>query len=127
MCYDGRVPSIHICATGEPFLHTDILMFIDYAIKVYGKTSIQTNFYAKIFENNDYIKELIKRGKNIRYITTDVLSGDPQEHEMLKKGSKYHEVLDAMEILSKKSNIFFHVHLILTKYNYQNIDKLIIE
>jgi MoaA/NifB/PqqE/SkfB family radical SAM enzyme len=125
MCYRGRVPRIHICATGEPFLHPDILEIVDYAIEVYGTTSIQTDFFRPIFEKNNYLAEIIKRQDYISYITTDILSGDPKVHERLKKGSCYEDVLSSMEYINKHSDIHFEVHYIITKHNYKDIDKLI--
>ncbi len=125
MCYAGRVPKVHICATGEPFLHPNILEIIDYTIEVYGTTSIQTDFFRPTFEKHDYLDEIIQRQDFISYITTDVLSGDPEVHEKLKKGSRYEDVLFSMEYINKYSNIHFEVHYIITKHNYQHIDKLI--
>ncbi len=125
ICYRGRVPHVHICAPGEPFLHKNILEMIDYAIKIYGITSFQTNFHRAVFEKNNYYDEIIKRGRYVKYITTDVLSGDPDEHEALKKGSTYEDVFSTMEKISKHTNILFRVHLILTTYNYKHINNLI--
>jgi len=127
MCYRGRVPDTHICGTGEPFINKDILKMIDYSIKRYGKASVQTNFHRPIFEKNNYYDELIKRSVHISYITTDVLSGDPDQHNEMKKGSNYEDVLFAMEYINKHCNIKFKIHLILTKFNYLSIDKLIEE
>ena len=42
LCYRARVPKVHICATGEPFLHHDILAMIDYVAARYGRASVQT-------------------------------------------------------------------------------------
>jgi MoaA/NifB/PqqE/SkfB family radical SAM enzyme len=125
MCYAGRVPRIHICATGETFLHPDILQIIDYAIEVYGTTSIQTDFFRFIFEKYNYLDEIIQRKDFISYITTDVLSGDPKVHERVKRGSCYEDVLSSMEYINRYSNIHFEVHYIITKHNYQHIDWLI--
>jgi 2-iminoacetate synthase ThiH len=97
MCYEGRVPHVHICGTGEPFFNKEILNMIDYSINVYGKASIQTNFWKPLFEKKDYYNEIIKRAKHIEYITTDILSGNPGQHNELKKGSSYYDVLYAME------------------------------
>jgi molybdenum cofactor biosynthesis enzyme MoaA len=44
MAYDARVPHVHIVATGEPFLHKDIIKMIDYVIGKYGEVSFQSNF-----------------------------------------------------------------------------------
>jgi len=125
MCYQGRVPHVHICATGEPFIHKQILEMIDYCIEVYGTSSIQTNFYRPIFEKNNYYDAIIKRADAISYITTDVLSGDENQHNELKKGSTYKDVMHAMEYINSKCNVKFKVHLVLTRYNYMHINDLI--
>ena len=125
MCYRGRVPKIHLCATGEPFLHRNILVFLDYAAGVYGRVSVQTNFHRPLFDKHGYLDEIVKRAGSISYMTTDVLSGDPETHERLKKGSSYEDVLSAMSYISSRSSIHFEVHYLLTKFNYQHIDKLI--
>jgi MoaA/NifB/PqqE/SkfB family radical SAM enzyme len=125
MCYEGRVPKVHICATGEAFLHRDIIQIIDYTIEVYGFTSLQTNFFKPLFEKRHYLDEIIQRADSISHITTDILSGDPKVHETLKRGSCYEDVLSSMEYINKYSNIHFEVHYIITKHNYKHIDSLI--
>jgi MoaA/NifB/PqqE/SkfB family radical SAM enzyme len=125
ICYAGRVPAIHISATGEPFFHDDIMSMIDYVIKIYGSVSFQTNFFRPLFEKNDYLENIIERSPYITKITTDMLSGNPLQHEQLKKGSTYEDVLSILEYLSKRSNVKFEIHYILTKTNYMSIDPLI--
>jgi MoaA/NifB/PqqE/SkfB family radical SAM enzyme len=125
MCYEGRVPKVHTCATGEPFFHPDIIQMIDYSIEVYGFVSLQTNFFRPLFEKRSYLDEIIQRADSISYITTDILSGDPQVHEALKKGSSYEDVLSSMEYINKHSDIHFEVHYIITKHNHEHIDSLI--
>lgn len=125
MAYDAGVPRVHVVATGEPFLHKDIMKMIDYVIEKYGEVSFQSNFNKKIFEKNDYVNAIIERADYITYITTDILSSDPKKHEEIKEGSQYEALLEIMQKISKKTDIVFDVHLILTKYNYQNMDKLV--
>jgi MoaA/NifB/PqqE/SkfB family radical SAM enzyme len=125
MCYEARVPEVHLCATGEPFFHPDILQMIDFTIEVYGSISLQTNFFKPLFKKHDFFKEIVERGHFIRYITTDILSGDPKTHEALKKGSCYEDVVSSMEVISRRSNVHFEVHYIITKFNYEYIDSLI--
>lgn len=125
MCYQGNVPKVHITGTGEPFLHPDIIKMMDYAISVYGYISLQTDFYSVVFEKYNYLDQIIKRKKYIKYITTDILSGDPAEHEDIKKGSSYSHLLNSMKYISKHSNILFGAHLIITKHNYQNLNQII--
>jgi MoaA/NifB/PqqE/SkfB family radical SAM enzyme len=97
----------------------------DYVIEKYGKVSFQSNFNKKIFEKNNYVDAIVERAEYITNITTDILSSDPQKHEEIKKGSKYEDLLGIMQKINATTNILFDVHLILTKYNYQNIDKLV--
>ena len=125
MCYEGRVPNVHICATGEPFLHKDILPMIDYLIEVYGFASIQTDLFAPIFKKHNYLDAIVARGDLITKITTDILSGDPKTHEELKRGSSYEDVLSSMEYISRHSSVHFEVHYIITRLNYEHIDLLI--
>jgi len=125
MAYDARVPHVHVVATGDPFLHKNIMKMIDYVIKKYGEVSLQSNFNKKLFENNNYVDAIIERAEYITYITTDILSPDPKKHEEMKKGSKYEDLLGIMRKINEKTDILFDIHLILTKYNYQNMDKLV--
>ena len=125
IAYQARVPHIHIVAAGEPFLHKDIMKMMDYVIEKYGEVSFQSNFDKRIFEENNLVKAIVDRADYITYITTDILSSDPGKHQEIKKGSNYKDLLGIMLKISEKTDILFDVHLILTKYNYQNMDKLV--
>lgn len=125
LAWAARVPKVHICSSGEPFLHPDVLGIMDYCIEVYGHTSIQTNFHREVFRRGNYLEEVLRRKDRITKITTDLLAGDPDLHNELKKGSSYHDVLDAMEYLSARSDLFFEAHLILTKQNFRTLEPLI--
>lgn len=127
MAKSGGVKRVHICGTGEPFYNPDILKMIDYVIETYGKVSLQTNFALDLFDKFDYLDAVIKRGKCIEYITTDICSGEPSEHDFIKRGSKYDELLDSLEYISKKSNIKISLSIILTKTYCSNLDKLLDE
>jgi hypothetical protein len=98
---------------------------IDYVISVYGSVSFQTNFFRPLFEKSDYLKNIIERAPYISKITTDMLSGNASQHEQLKKGSRYEDVLSLLEYLSKRSSITFEIHYILTKVNYMHISPLL--
>ncbi|MDL2272772.1 radical SAM protein [Desulfovibrio sp. OttesenSCG-928-I05] len=121
----GYISHVHICGTGEPFFNKDVINMIDYTISVYGHSSIQTNFYKPLFDKHNYIEEIIKRGDHISYITTDILSGDPEEHNAIKKGSNYSDVMDALEYISSFSPIKFHINVVLTKHNYKHLSELV--
>jgi MoaA/NifB/PqqE/SkfB family radical SAM enzyme len=125
ICHEGRVPRVHICATGEPFLHSDILAMIDHMIEVCGYASVQTNFAQPLFTERGYLDEILRRRDFMVNITTDVLSGDPRVHEEMKRGSTYEDVLGAMEHLSARSDIPFEIHYIITKHNHRSICDLI--
>lgn len=125
MFHAGHVPRVHICATGEPFAHNEILNMIDYEIAVYGSVSFQTNFDRRIFETRKYLDEIVKRGRFVSSITTDLLSGDPDMHNAYKTGSDYDFVLDAMEYLSRKAGIFLEAHCILLQDNRDTLMPLI--
>lgn len=121
MAYDGGVPRIHICGTGEPFYNPDILKMIDYTIFKYGEVSIQTDFCKELYDKNDFLNEIIKREGNISYIATDILSGIPSEHEKIKLGSSYESLMGSLEYIAKNSSIIIKVVIILTKQNYRGI------
>ncbi len=121
MAYNGGVPRIHICGTGEPFYNPNILDMIDYTIEKYGEVSIQTDFHKKLYEKNGFLDEIIKREKYIEYIATDILSGIPQEHERIKVGSNYVSLMESLEYVCKNSSIIIKVVVVLTKQNYKNI------
>ena len=54
MCYNADVPHIHICGTGEPFLHPNILEFIDYLSEIYpNDVTLQTDFCKPLFEKKN--------------------------------------------------------------------------
>lgn len=121
----GGVKHVHICGTGEPFLNSDILKMMDYCISTFGKTSLQTNYFQKVFNRFCYLDEIIKRKESIAYITTDILSGDAEQHNSIKKGSNLDEILDSLERLSQETEIKFNISWVLTKVNYDSIPQLI--
>lgn len=125
MAKDAGVPRVHVCATGEPFLHPNILDMIDYVIEKYGKVTFQTNFWKKIFDEKGYLDEIVKRADHIACITTDILSSDPEEHEKIKNGASYEELLAQLAYISKRSNIPFNAVCILTRSNHDNIIGLV--
>lgn len=125
MCHYSGVPHVHIVAMGEPFLHRDILRMMDYLSSKYGELSIQTNFNKKLFERRNLIDEIVSRADKISSITTDLFS--PNIHNKIKIGSNYSDVVDIMEKISKRANIFFRVHLVLTKITYKNMGDTMLE
>ncbi len=125
MAADGGVRRIHVCGTGEPFLNPEILNMLDYIIKVFGKVSFQTNFWKELFDKKNYLDEIIKRAEYIDYVTIDVCSSLPEEHEYIKQGASYIELLDSLEYIAKRSNIKIMPFLILTKYNYKHLKGII--
>lgn len=118
-------PPIHICGTGEPFLNPSILEMIDYVIEVYGSVSFQTNFWKELFDKKGYLQEIVKRAEKISYIATDVCSSLPEEHNYIKNGADYYELLDALEYIAKYSNIKITPFLILTKSNCNHVKGII--
>jgi len=123
LCHKAGVPRIHVCGTGEPFLHPKILDIIDYVISVYGNVSLQTDFVTKIFEKKRYIDEIIKRKNDITYITTDIFP--KHTHEEIKKGSDFEYLLYCMETISQATDIQFGAHVLLTKNTYQGLTDLL--
>lgn len=123
MCHEAGVPRIHVCGTGEPFLHPRILDIIDYVISIYSHVSLQTDFWKVLFEKKKYVDEIIKRKEHTTYITTDIF---PQEvHERIKRGSNFEYLLHCMERISQETDIVFGAHVLLTKKSYKKLTELL--
>ncbi len=125
MFVENKIPLIHVVSEGEPFLHKNILEILGYVIEKSGDVTTQTNFNKPLFEKRKFTDEIIKRGDKIRYITTDLLSYNPELHNSIKAGSDFNYTLDCMERISKESGLFFYITYILTNKNYKGIDKLL--
>jgi len=125
MCYKANVPHVHIVAAGEPFLHKDVFKMMDYLAYKYGDVSIQSDFDKNLFKKRNIFEKIIHRGNVISEITTDLFP--PDVHNQIKIGSTYKDVVDAMEFLSRKTDIHFRVHNIITKLTYKRIDDSILE
>ena len=125
--YKGRVPWVHICGTGEPFYHPDILELIDYASKVYGETSIQTSFPKQIFERNNFTRQIIARKNKIKYITTDLFSPTGNMHNEVKLGTNFEFILNQLKRITDETEIQIHGHFILTHDTYRELYDLISE
>ncbi len=121
--YAGGVPAIHICATGEPFLHPDIMRMIDYVIEVYGEVSFQSNFNEQVIRRHDYITQIIERKQYISYITSDAFGGG-EFYELVKKGSSWAHQLEMLKILSD-AGITLNSVIIVTKQSYKHLLDLI--
>lgn len=124
MAYEGHVPHVHVCGTGEPFANPQILDMLDYVIYKYGLVSVQTEFWPEIFRKHNYLKELCNRQKYIEYITTDLFSANESIHNDIKRGTKLSELLGALKYISQNSNINLHINTILTKKNYNELYKI---
>jgi MoaA/NifB/PqqE/SkfB family radical SAM enzyme len=123
--YEARVPHIHICSSGEPTIHPKFLEMLDYAIHKFDEVSFQSNFTGSIYKKKNLINEIKKRAKYISYITTDIMGYDKKLHEKIKLGSKFDDMVNAMQKISKDTGILIHIHVILTKHNYKDLDKLV--
>ncbi|EGJ51986.1 radical SAM protein [Desulfocurvibacter africanus] len=120
----GRVPHVHICATGDPFLHDGIMDMIDYVIERYGKASFQSNFNTSIMNRGDYLDKIIARKKDIAYIVTDIHTGDPETFGNIKKGSSLRELLSTLRLFSNHG-IRIVGSCILSRSNYMDLPKVI--
>ncbi len=125
MCRKAYVPFVHVCGTGEPFLNPDALNMLDYAAQIYGQTSIQTNFHEDLFRRMDLVNQLISREKSLRYVATDFLSGESDEHNRIKQGSSFDFTMKCLSEISEKSDIKLNIYYIITKYNYSSLSKLV--
>jgi MoaA/NifB/PqqE/SkfB family radical SAM enzyme len=126
-CYEGRVPRVHVCGTGEPFVYSDIFQYLDDVIDVYGTVSTQTNFHESLFRKTGFLERLIDRRDHIAYISTDVLSGIASEHDRIKRGASHAFLLDALERLARDSGIPIHLNYIVTVHNHSSLPRLIRE
>lgn len=127
MAKDASVGHVHICATGEPFANPHILDMIDYVISKYNNVTFQTEFWPKLFKEKNYLYEIVKRKDYIPSITTDICSGNPLEHEKIKKGENFQYLMDCLEVLSKEGQIHLKPYMILTRNNWQNMSNIIDE
>lgn len=125
MAWRARVPRVHICGTGEPFMNRHILNMIDSSAAIYEKVSLQTNFNRLLFKKYNYLDAIVRRADSISSITTDFLSGDSKQHDQLKKGSSYLDVIESLRFISKNSNIFLNIQYLLTRLNYKTLPDLI--
>jgi len=96
----GRVPRIHICATGEPFLHNGIMDMIDHIITRYGKASFQSNFHPAVMRRGNYLEKIIERKNAISHIVTDLHAGDATRFADIKKGSSLPDLLSTLRLFS---------------------------
>jgi len=123
MIIKAGVPHIHIAGVGEPLFNPDFFEMIDYLLKFYPYTSLQTDFMKKLVEKQDAINNILKRKKKIKYITTDLY---PEAyHNEIKIGSNFDYVVNCLEEISKHSNIIIDIHHILTRQTYKYIDTLV--
>lgn len=120
----GHVPHVHICSTGEPFLHKDIMPMIDYVIDKYGNASFQSNFNKKVIERGGFLNKIIERKSNISYVVTDIHAGDASSYESIKQGSSLTDLIETLKVLSQH-----HIRLIgsciISKNNYKSLPKII--
>ncbi|ACU88249.1 radical SAM protein [Desulfomicrobium baculatum] len=120
----GRVPHVHICATGEPFLHDGIMDMIDYVAERYGKASFQSNFNSSVMERGNYLRKILERKDVISYIVTDLHAGDEGVFDSIKKGSSLKDLLATLRIFSNHG-IRIIGSCILSRGNYKAIPKII--
>jgi MoaA/NifB/PqqE/SkfB family radical SAM enzyme len=123
MFYAGRVPHVHICAPGEPFLHENILDMIDYVADVYGKASFQSNFNASVMKRGNYMDEIMKRVDRIKYIVTDIHAGEGDLFNGIKRGSDFKNHINVLKTLQRQIKLIGSC--ILTKENSQSIMPLV--
>lgn len=120
----GRVPHVHICAPGEPFLHPDIMAMIDHVIARYGKASFQSTFNRVVMARGDYLSKILDRRVQISYIVTDIQAGEATGHEAIKRGSSFADLLTTLQILSD-AGIRIIGNFIITRENHTNLPGLI--
>lgn len=125
MAYEGGVRRVHVCGTGEPFLNPHICEMLDYVAEKYGSVSFQTNFWKVLFDKNNYLDEIIKRADRIKFIATDICASAPEEHDYIKQGSSYIELLNSLEYIAQRADIKIMPFVIVTKSNYKDLKRII--
>ena len=119
------VHHIHLCSTGDPFLHRDVIRMIDYVIESGASVSIMTNFNRHVAR---YLPELAQR--KLSYIATNAHSGDRAQFESIQQGLKWDTFfgnLREFDRLTKASNNKspLEIAYIVTKSNYTHVRALI--
>ena len=125
MARQARVPFVHICAAGEPFLHEDIFRMMDYVIERFGDVSTQSNFHKSLYEKRNILSGILERGKRISHITTDICGPTAKRHNAIKVGSDFDFLLHCMSEISRRTHIELRVTYILTKDTYEGIPSLL--
>jgi len=97
---------------GEPLLRKDIGALISFASRIGVKTILTTN--------GDYVKENIKKIKDINLIYL-CLNGRKKVHDALRGKGSYDKTINAMKI-ARKRNISVAINMILTNKNLNQID-----
>lgn len=120
----GRVPHVHICSTGDPLLHPDVIPMVDYVIEKYGRASLQSNFNRNILERGDSLRQILERSDRIAYITTDLHAGEDADFDSIKKGSSLTDLLGTLRVLSDHG-IRLTATCILTRSNHATLPRLI--
>lgn len=115
----GKVPRIHICATGEPLLHKDFFPILDYVIATYGHVSFQSNFPLSCVQQQKAIQKIIERQKYISFITTDMMGNSDI------KGGENEELYETLAEISKTSIPQLQGNFLLTKQNLQDLELVV--
>lgn len=85
---DNGVKSLHICGTGEPFLHKDIIPMLRYIRKKAEHASVMSNFSVHFSKK---LKETARI--DLDEVVTNLDSGDPFRFEEIRKGSDWEVVM----------------------------------
>lgn len=119
------IKHIHICSTGDPMLHKDVVRMVDFVRSSGAGVSLMTNFDRHI---KRYLPELAKR--RFAYIGANIHSGDPVQLEEIQKGLRWEVLFENLRKfgrLCKENNNKVPVYIasIVTKLNYMHTRSLI--
>ena len=110
-----------IFSGGEPLLRKDIIKIIRFAKKYQNNISMETNF---ILANKYLIKQIIKVGLNELKISFH--SSDKSSYEKITQSKDFEKLIKNLKLLKKyDKQIKVTINIVITKYNYKNLNKTI--
>lgn len=117
--YEGGVPRIHICATGEPLWHPDFFEIFDYSAKRFGMASFQSNFPASLVRERKAIQKILERKDKISGITVDLMGNNSI------KGGNSEFLYETLSRITAESDLRVGGNFLITRLNWQDLETVI--
>jgi len=117
---------LYFSGGGEPFMHPDLLLLIDYAKHRGMKCSINTNF---TLVNENIIRRLIEL--KVDYLTVSVWAGTPQTYAATHPNKdeatfyKIRNMLIMLNSLKKDSLPYIKVYNVISNLNYHELEAML--